>query len=148
LNWKEFLPLETERQTNHGYILQSILSLLAWVSLLTMTAFETSATDIHIFQAEKNMLHNFHTAERNLMEAEKYLRQGIVRSDLAHIETFQPKHFRKRAGIQTRHYAITASSITHQNKVEIKVTLRIDEKTSPKLSQQLQTMERISWQLL
>jgi len=137
-----------------GYILPSLLGLLSLVSLASLTAFQRSATDIQILQAEKNVVHAFSQAENHLLIAEQALLNGVWRTDLVEIEVLQSKNFRKRVGIDSTHYQLTATEYLHQTVVEIQVTIRIHEKNPSQKKSNASSpsdtthFERITWQIL
>lgn len=166
------MHLDTKNHYEHGYVLPSLVGLLSLLSLATISAFNRSATDIHILQAERNMAHIFSLAENRLIIAEQALLEGTLRDDLVQIETFQPKGFRKRPGIETTHYKLTAIAHRHQAYINIQLTLRVHEKTSPDKNANTprptptssttptpastptsaptpnKTLERVSWQIM
>lgn len=164
------MHLDTKNHYEHGYMLPSLVGLLSLLSLATLSAFNRSATDIHILQAERNMTHIFALAENHLIIAEQSLLNAIPRDDLVQIETFQPKGFRKRPGIETTHYKLTSTVHQHQAHINIQLTLRVHEKTSPdknsntpkptstptpastpipaSISTPHKTLERVSWQIM
>jgi hypothetical protein len=160
------LHLDTKNHYEHGYILPSLVGLLSLLSLATISAFNRSATDIHILQAERNMAHTFALAENHLIIAEQALLDGTLRDDLVQIETFQPKGFRKRPGIETTHYKLSSRAHQHQAHINIQLTLRVHEKTSPDKNSSTprpthtpasaptsaltpnKTLERVSWQIM
>lgn len=143
---------EIKYDCQQGYILPSLVGLLSLVSLATLTAFNRSATDIQILQAEKNMAQAFAMAENHLITAEQALLAGVLRTDLVEIKTFSPKNFKKRAGTDSTHYQLTATEYLHQTVIEIQVTLRIHEKTPAGKHATIpppnRTLERISWEIL
>jgi hypothetical protein len=139
------------------------VGLLSLLSLATLSAFNRSATDIHILQAERNITHTFAQAENQLLIAEQTLLDGTRRDDLVQIETFKPKGFRKRPGIETTHYKLSSTAHRHHTHINIQLIVRVHEKTSsdkkpttltiptPTLtpnSTAHKTMERVSWQIM
>ena len=152
------MHLDTKNSCEHGYMLPSLVGLLSLLSLTTISAFNRSATDIHILQAERNMTDTFAMAENHLLTAEQALLDGTFRDDLVQIETFQPKGFRKRPGIETTHYKLSSRAHRHQAHINIQLTLRVHEKTSPDKNSSIpkptstttsnKTLERISWQIM
>lgn len=160
------MHLDTKNRYEYGYILPSLVGLLSLLSLATISAFNRSATDIHILQAERNMAHIFSLAENRLIIAEQALLDGTLRDDLVQIEPFQPKGFRKRPGIETTHYKLSSRADRHQAHINIQLILRVHEKTSPDKNSNIprptptstpipastptpnKTLERVSWQIM
>lgn len=141
---------ETNSRHQDGYILMSLIGLLSFISIATLTVFNRSITDIHILQAERNIVHGFAIVENQLIKAEQALIDGVLRNDLVQIEVFQPKGFRKRAGTETTHYKLTATEHRHQTNIQIQTIIRIHEKssTSKNSTSHNRTLERISWKTI
>jgi hypothetical protein len=137
-----------KRHANHanGYILVSLMALLSLVSAMSAAALHRATTDVQILQGLKNITHAFQSAEQNLIMAEEQLLKGVLRTDLVDIEIFQAKGFRKRTGIETTHYKLTASEFRHQTSIELQTIVRIHEKTSSS-SKNHRTIERVFWQI-
>ncbi|OXL16232.1 hypothetical protein AOC33_03925 [Polynucleobacter cosmopolitanus] len=117
-----------------------------------------TVTQIRILGSEKSYLANFRLTEQKLISAEKLMAQGLDVNHLVETETFRPKNFRSKAGINSQHFKLTATTQDQHSRTDSKTTIqsiiRVDvpketssssKKASATPRKNERTVQRLEW---
>lgn len=141
------IPNEMALGRQAGYVIPSILGFLLLISLATISAFNIAATHIRMIQSESDYLKTFISAEQSLIEAERNLSLGLNVSNEVDVETYKPKYFRNKSGINSQHYKLTSSAKSPLTHVQLQSTIRIDTPHTASKNK-LKQIERLNWKKL
>jgi hypothetical protein len=164
LNLKRSTPCVTQpsihKHVNHstGFILISVLSFILLTTLSIAAILNMTITQIRILGSEKSYLESFKLTEQKLISAERLIAQGLEANHLVETESFRPKNFRSKAGINSQHFKLTATTHDQQSRTDSKTTiqsiLRVDtpketssssKKASATPRKNERTVQRLEW---
>ncbi|MEN9341420.1 MAG: hypothetical protein RL178_732 [Pseudomonadota bacterium] len=137
-----------------GFILISVLSFILLTSLAIATILNMTITQIRILGSEKSYLENFRLSEQKLISAERLISEGFEVDHLVEIESFRPKNFRGKAGINSQHYKLTAATTHPHSQTKLQSIIRVDApKDKPSSSKKVaetsrkneRTVHRLEW---
>lgn len=141
-----------------GFILISVLSFVLLTTLSIAVILNMTVTQIRILGSEKLYLENFRLTEQKLISAEKLMAQGLDVNHLVETETFRPKNFRSKAGINSQHFKLTATTQDQHSRTDSKTTIqsiiRVDvpketssssKKASATPRKNERTVQRLEW---
>ncbi len=111
---------------SHGFILISVLSFVLLTSLSLAAILNMTITQIRILGSEKSYLENFRLSEQKLISAERLISEGFEVNHLAEVESFRPKNFRSKAGINSQHYKLTAATTHPHGQTKLQSIIRVD----------------------
>ena len=109
-----------------GFILISVLSFVLLTSLAIAAIHNMTVTQIRILGSEKSYLENFRLSEQKLISAEKLISEGFEIDHLVEVESFRPKNFRSKAGINSQHYKLTAATTHPHSQTKLQSIIRVD----------------------
>jgi hypothetical protein len=139
---------------SQGFILVSVLSFVLLTSLSIAAILNMTVTQIRILGSEKSYLENFRLSEQKLINAEKLISQGFDADHLVEVDSFRPKNFRSKAGINSQHYKLTAATTHRHGQTKLQSIIRVDvPKDKPSSSKKVaetprkneRTVHRLEW---
>ena len=139
---------------SQGFILISVLSFILLTSLSLAAILNMTVTQIRILGSEKSYLENFRLSEQKLISAEKLISEGFEVDYLIEVESFRPKNFRSKAGINSQHYKLTAATNHLYGQTKLQSIIRVDApKDKPSSSKKVaetsrkneRTVHRLEW---
>ena len=139
---------------SQGFILVSVLSFVLLTSLSIAAILNMTVTQIRILGSEKSYLENFRLSEQKLINAEKLISQGFDVDHLVEVDSFRPKNFRSKAGINSQHYKLTAATTHRHGQTKLQSIIRVDapkdKPSSPKKVAETprkneRTVHRLEW---
>ena len=164
MNLKKSMPCVTQPPTNKpinnstGFILITLLSFILLTTLSIAAILNMTVTQIRILGSEKSYLANFRLTEQKLISAEKLMAQGLDVNHLVETETFRPKNFRSKAGINSQHFKLTATTQDQHSRTDSKTIIqsiiRVDvpketssssKKASATPRKNERTVQRLEW---
>ena len=137
-----------------GFILISVLSFVLLTSLSLAAILNMTITQIGILGSEKSYLENFRLSEQKLISAERLISEGFKVDHLVEVESFRPKNFRGKAGINSQHYKLTAATTHPHGQTKLQSIIRVDtpkdKSSSPKKVAETprkneRTVHRLEW---
>ena len=151
-------PIHKYIDNSSGFILISVLSFVLLTTLSIAAILNMTVTQIRILGSEKSYLANFRLTEQKLISAEKLMAQGLDVNHLVETETFRPKNFRSKAGINSQHFKLTATTQDQHSRTDSKTTIqsiiRLDvpketssssKKASATPRKNERTVQRLEW---
>jgi len=139
---------------SQGFILISVLSFILLTSLSLAAILNMTVTQIRILGSEKSYLENFRLSEQKLISAERLISEGFEIDHLVEVESFRPKNFRSKAGINSQHYKLTAATTHPHGQTKLQSIIRVDApKDKPSSSKKVaetsrkneRTVHRLEW---
>lgn len=139
---------------SQGFILISVLSFVLLTSLSLAAILNITITQIRILGSEKSYLENFRLSEQKLISAERLISEGFEVDHLVEVESFRPKNFRSKAGINSQHYKLTATTAHPHGQTKLQSIIRVDApKDKPSSSKKVaetsrkneRTVHRLEW---
>jgi hypothetical protein len=137
-----------------GFMLISVLSFILLTTLSIATILNMTIIQIRILGSEKSYLENFRLTEEKLISAERLIAHGLEANHLVETESFRPKNFRSKAGINSQHYKLTATTKDQQSRTQIQSIIRVDtpketssssKKASATVRKNERTVQRLEW---
>ncbi len=137
-----------------GFILISVLSFILFTTLSIAAILNMTITQIRMLGSEKSYLENFRLAEKKLIIAERLMAQGLEANHLVEMESFRPKNFRSKAGINSQHYKLTATTDHQHGHTKLQSIIRVDtpkenssssKKASATVRKNERTVQRLEW---
>ncbi len=137
-----------------GFILISVLSFILLTSLAIATILNMTITQIRILGSEKSYLENFRLSEQKLISAERLISEGFEVDHLVEVESFRPKNFRSKTGINSQHYKLTTATAHPHGQTKLQSIIRVDTpKDKPSSSKKVaeipreneRTVHRLEW---
>jgi hypothetical protein len=141
-------------KTSSGFILISVLSFILLTSLSIAAILNMTVTQIRILGSEKSYLENFKLSEQKLINAEKLISEGVNADHLVGVEPFRPKNFRSKAGINSQHLKLTATTAHQHGQTKLQSIIRVDaakdkpsssKKSSATPRKNERTVHRLEW---
>jgi hypothetical protein len=154
LNFKKSMHCAIHPKTPSGFILVSVLSFILLTSLSIAAILNMTVTQIRILGSEKSYLENFRLSEQKLISAEKLISEGFDADHLVEVETFRPKNFRSKTGINSQHLKLTATTDHQHGQTKLQSIIRVDapkekpsssKKTSTQPRKNERTVHRLEW---
>jgi len=144
------------KHVNHstGFILISVLSFILLTILSIAAILNMTITQIRILGSEKSHLENFRLTEQKLISAERLITQGLEANHLVDTESFRPKNFRSKAGINSQHYKLTTTTDHQHGQTKLQSIIRVDvpketlsspRKASATPRKNERTVQRLEW---
>jgi hypothetical protein len=139
---------------SQGFILISVLSFVLLTSLSLAAILNMTVTQIRVLGSEKSYLEHFRLSEQKLISAERLISEGFEIDHLVEVESFRPKNFRSKAGINSQHYKLTAATIHPHSQTKLQSIIRVDApKDKPSSSKKVaetsrkneRTVHRLEW---
>ncbi len=137
-----------------GFILISVLSFILLTSIAIATILNMTITQIRILGSEKSYLENFRLSEQKLISAERLISEGFEVDHLVEVESFRPKNFRSKTGINSQHYKLTTATAHPHGQTKLQSIIRVDTpKDKPSSSKKVaeiprkneRTVHRLEW---
>jgi hypothetical protein len=141
-------------KTASGFILVSVLSFILLTSLSIAAILNMTITQIRLLGSEKSYLENFRLSEQKLISAEKLISEGFDADHLVEVDTFRPKNFRNKTGINSQHFKLTATTAHQHGQTKLQSIIRVDApKEKPSSSKKAlatprkneRTVHRLEW---
>ncbi len=139
---------------SNGFILISVLSFILLTSLSLAAILNMTVTQIRILGSEKSYLENFRLSEQKLISAERLISEGFEVDHLVEVESFRPKNFRSKTGINSQHYKLTTATAHPHGQTKLQSIIRVDTpKDKPSSSKKVaeiprkneRTVHRLEW---
>jgi hypothetical protein len=141
-------------KTTSGFILLSVLCFILLTSLSIAAILNLTINQIRILGSEKSYLENFRFSEQKLISAEKLISEGFDANHLVEVESFRPKNFRSKAGINSQHLKLTTTTTHQHGQTKLQSIIRVDTpKEKPSSSKKAsttplrneRTVHRLEW---
>ena len=154
MNFKKSMPCAIHPKTRSGFILVSVLSFILLTSLSIAAILNMTVTQIRILGSEKSYLENFRLSEQKLISAEKLISEGFDADHLVEVDTFRPKNFRSKTGINSQHLKLTATTTHQHGQTKLQSIIRVDspkekplssKKASTQARKNERTVHRLEW---
>ena len=154
MNYKKSMHCVIHPKTSSGFILVSVLSFILLTSLSIAAILNMTVTQIRILGSEKSYLENFRSSEQKLISAEKLISEGFDADHLVEVDTFRPKNFRNKTGINSQHFKLTATTAHQHGQTKLQSIIRVDApKEKPSSSKKAlatprrneRTVHRLEW---
>jgi hypothetical protein len=154
LNFKKSMHCAIHPKTASGFILVSVLSFILLTSLSIAAILNMTITQIRLLGSEKSYLENFRLSEQKLISAEKLISEGFDADHLVKVDTFRPKNFRNKTGINSQHFKLTATTAHQHGQTKLQSIIRVDapkeklsssKKASATPRRNERTVHRLEW---
>jgi hypothetical protein len=144
----------TSQNNSLGFILLSVLSFILLTSISIAVTLNMTVTQIRTLGGEKSYLENFRLNEKKLVSAEKLISEGFDADHLVEVETFRPKNFRSKTGVNSQHIKLTATTAHQHGQIKLQSIIRVDapkekssssKKGSATAGKNERTVHRLEW---